>query len=148
MGFDFKSTSGKEFRFNSSTWAKVLNLAMFFGWKPKMTYLQQHSIRIPDGLGISDEEYIRDTQLKWDGSYTCNEGQLVTENDAFNLAFCLMKATKILSDKNVCEFLHLMNNFDSKNKIFIEIYSWSGERENNILKDFIRFCIGGEFDIR
>ena len=84
MGFDFKNGSNKEFRLNSSGWPEVMNLAIFFGWEPKGTYLQYYSVRVPDGLDISDEEYIRKNQESWDGSYTDNEGQLVTENDAFN----------------------------------------------------------------
>ena len=37
--------------------------------------------------------------------------------------------------------------FEYKNEQFSAIYKWSGEKNKGILIDFIRFCIGGEFDI-
>jgi hypothetical protein len=121
---------------------------MFFGWKPWGTYLQDFTIRVPDGLDISDEEYIRKTHESWDGRYTDKEGQLVTEGDAFNLAFALMKAVKVLPDENVTDLLHpLLGSLGHKTEGPVAIYHWSGERKK-YLKDFIYFCIGGEFDIR
>ena len=143
----FKNASGKEFRFELRQWSRLLTVAMFFGWKPWGTYLQDFTIRVPDGLDISDEEYIRKTHESWDGRYTDKEGQLVTEGDAFNLAYVLMRAMKFLPNEGISDPVHPLDSFEYENEQLSAIYCWSGKRDKVILKDFIHFCMGGEFNI-
>ena len=141
MGYELKNASGKIFHISSSVWPEVLNLAIFFGWKPMGKYIK-------DRLDISDEENIRKTQESMDGNYTDNDGQLVGENDALNLAFSLMKAVKVLPDENLNDLLHPVRNLEHRAEGIIAMFHWDGEKGKNLLIDFIRFCIGGEFDIR
>ena len=84
---------------------------------------------------ISNEQYIRETIERWDGRYCANEWQLVEEEDALNLAFALMIAVKVLPDE------------DDDSTIVHSIDHWSGADNKKILKDFIKYCMGGEFDI-
>jgi len=135
MGYDFKNINGEAFRFNIGAWSRVLELAHYFGWQPMGTTLRDFTVRVPDGLDISNEQYIRETVERWDGEYCANEWQLVEEEDALNLAFALMIAVKVLPDE------------DDDSKIVQSIDHWSGKDNKKILKDFIKYCMGGEFDI-
>ena len=135
MGFYFKNASGKEFRLNYFAWPCALTLAKDFDWKPMGTVLRDFTVRVPDGLDISNEQYIRETVERWDGRYCANEWQLVEEEDALNLAFALMIAVKVLPDE------------DDDSTIVHSIDHWSGADNKKILKDFIKYCMGGEFDI-
>ena len=135
MGYDFKNINGEAFRFNIGAWSRVLELAHYFGWQPMGTTLRDFTVRVPDGLDISTEQYIRETIERWDGEYCANEWQLVEEEDALNLAFALMIAVKVLPDE------------DDDSTIVHSIDHWSGADNKKILKDFIKYCMGGEFDI-
>ena len=135
MGYDFKNINGEAFRFNIGAWSRVLELAHYFGWQPMGTTLRDFTVRVPDGLDISNEQYIRETVERWDGEYCANEWQLVEEEDALNLAFALMIAVKVLPDE------------DDDSTIVQSIDHWSGKDNKKILKDFIKYCMGGEFDI-
>ena len=135
MGYDFQNLNGEEFRFNVGAWSSVLDLAYYFGWQPMGTTLRGSTVRVPDGLDISNEQYIRETVERWDGRYCANEWQLVEEEDALNLAFALMIAVKVLPDE------------DDDSTIVHSIDHWSGADNKKILKDFIKYCMGGEFDI-
>jgi hypothetical protein len=135
MGYDFKNLNGEAFRFNIGAWSRVLELAHYFGWQPMGTTLRGSTVRVPDGLDISNEQYIRETVERWDGRYCANEWQLVEEEDALNLAFALMIAVKVLPDE------------DDDSTIVHSIDHWSGADNKKILKDFIKYCMGGEFDI-
>ena len=81
MGYNFKNASGN-FRFNIFAWPCALTLAKNFDWKPMGTVLRDFTVRVPDGLDISNEQYIRETVKEWDGDYCVNELQLVLEEDA------------------------------------------------------------------
>ena len=59
-----------------------------------------------------------------------------------------MTAVKVLPDENICNPAHPLDSFPYKNKQLDAIYSWSGKSNKDTLKDFIYFCIDGEFDIR
>ena len=135
MGYDFKNASRQEFRFNIFAWPCALTLAKNFDWKPIGTVLRDFTVRVPDELDISNEEYIRKTVERWDGEYCANEWQLVEEEDALNLAFALMIAVKVLPDE------------DDDSTIVHSIDHWSGADNKKILKDFIKYCMGGEFAI-
>ncbi len=71
MGYDLiarsKTSTPKNFHLNISGWNTALRLAGAFGWKPLGTRLRRAA--------------------KWDGTYFSNDGQLVSTDDANNLAW-------------------------------------------------------------
>jgi hypothetical protein len=100
MGYNFENASGN-FRFNIFAWPCALTLAKNFNWKPMGTVLRDFTVRVPDELDISNEEYIRKTVERWDGDYCVNEWQLVLEEDALNLGKALKKAVKVIPDERI-----------------------------------------------
>ena len=173
MGYDFKNLNGEAFRFNIGAWSRVLELAHYFGWQPMGTTLRDFTVRVPDGLDISNEQYIRETVKEWDGDYCVNEWQLVLEEDALNLGKALKKAVKVIPDERIFldgvpssltidEFpasvvigldngknfnYHYMKITNRGKNLGYAIGCFSGLDNKNYLKEFIQFCMGGEFDI-
>ena len=74
MGYDLTSESGDTLRFNGAGWALLLNVAEAYGWQP---------------LGSLPPT---DCSGDWDGTYDANEGQIVSREDAKNLADALTQA--------------------------------------------------------
>ena len=175
MGYDFKNASGN-FRLNYFAWPCALTLAKNFGWEPMGTVLQKEAVRIPDGLDISDDEYVKRTVKSWKGYYDFNEFQLVIKEDALNLGRALKKAVEVIPDervplygfsvsvlsdsipiksngaKNKDDFLKIINNRileDNKKskKQSYAIARFSGLGNKAHLNDFIKFCMNGEFYI-
>ena len=146
MGYDFKNLNGEAFRFNIGAWSRVLELAHYFGWQPMGTTLRGSTVRVPDGIDISNEQYIRETVKEWDGRYCANEWQLVEEEDALNLAFALMIGVKVLPDEDF-SYLYQLKYKDNDSTIVHSICYWSDADNKKILKEFIQYCMGGEFDI-
>jgi hypothetical protein len=76
-------------KFNREAWAKVLSLAMLYGWRPMGT---RPASRIEvSGLDAED----------WDGTYLTNDGQIVIAEDALSLAIALEKALDDIPDFNI-----------------------------------------------
>ena len=90
------------FEWDAVEWRKVLELAKEYGWEPSGTLLEGHIAR------------------EWDGNYTSNERQKVTDRDAYNMASALRRAW--------------------------ESTKFAGPFGRNILA-FIRFCLEGQFQI-
>jgi hypothetical protein len=173
MGYDFKNASRQEFRFNIFAWPCALTLAKNFDWKPMGTVLRDFTVRVPDELDISNEEYIRKTVERWDGEYCANEWQLVLEQDALNLGRALKKAVEVIPNERILldgvpasltidEFpasvvigldngknfnYHYMKITNRGKNLGYAIGCFSGLDNKNYLKEFIQFCMGGEFDI-
>jgi hypothetical protein len=97
---------GGYFRFNCSAWTQVLELGRLFGWEPAGTVPDvdlQLSVRFGDekgnltGTEEEREQFAAEVRREWDGSY-CNGGyfsndfQVVTAEDATNLAEALERA--------------------------------------------------------
>ena len=175
MGYDFKNASGN-FRLNYFAWPCALTLAKNFGWEPMGTVLQNEAVRIPDGLDISDDEYVKRTVKSWKGYYDYSEFQLVIKEDALNLGRALKKAVEVIPDervfidgfsvsviadgipiesngaKNKDDFLKIISNRileDNKKskKQSYAIARFSGLGNKAHLNDFIKFCMNGEFYI-
>lgn len=72
MGMDLEGQNGRYFRFNIWGWANVLDLAQSYGWRPR-------------GTVLGDE---------WKGGYDTNDGQIVTEEDAQDIAEALRLAVE------------------------------------------------------
>src|SRR6266498_545654 len=112
-------------KFSSETWAKVLSLAMFYGWKPMGTY--PPSITELHGLNSED----------WDGTYLTNDGQIITTEDALSLAIALEKSLDDIPDFNLEDYpldLSKINPFEY----------FAGDEKRQLI-DFIKFCRLGSF---
>ena len=93
MGMDLSGAGGKE-RFNNASWSKILKLASEYGWKPRGTEPERwHDAatgRLCEQLSPNPDE--------WDGSYSSNDFQWVTDEDAANIAYALEQALDDIPD--------------------------------------------------
>ena len=85
MGYDLQNEKGNTFRWNVWGYSPVLSLAEVYGWKPKGTVLNNWE---------SGE-----IETDWDGKYFSNDGQVVTAEDASNMASALLKALEDIPDE-------------------------------------------------
>ena len=115
------SSSEEHFLFDIAEWPSILTIAMYFGWKPLM------------------KSYILYTEFE-------DEVQIVKEEDAFNLAYALMRAVKLLPDEEIID-PDPLNSFEYRDEKLEAIYYWSGKSQKDIIKRFIQFCMTGEFNI-
>lgn len=97
MGYDLSSLNAPKedsyFRFNIAGWTQLLNMALDYGWKPEGTVMDEGFFMSACGMG---EEQAKREVDNWDGSYTSNDWQQVTDSDANNLKEAL---GKIMEDK-------------------------------------------------
>jgi len=121
MGMDLLGKKGR-FGLTWSGWTEILDLAHIYGWEPK-------------GTVKSD---IYDQNQKWSGTYFSNNWQLVTKEDAFNIANALRKALKDLKDKKI------KTKEDKKTK---SLSNWQRKGNIKVINDFIKFCESGSFEI-
>jgi hypothetical protein len=82
MSFDIIGQNGTYFYVNNTGWAALLQLAVQYGWEPAGTQAPGFMAR---GHAIASKD--------WDGSYTFNDGQTVTDTDAKALAAALRRAS-------------------------------------------------------
>jgi hypothetical protein len=66
------------------SWAKILELAKMYGWRPMATH--------PPSIHVRAE---------WDGTYSTSDGQTVKAEDALSLAVALEKSLDDIPDANV-----------------------------------------------
>jgi hypothetical protein len=142
--------------FSSQFWTKALELARGYGWQPKGT-------RPPSHLNFHE------LNADWQGTYLTNDGQLVKAEDAFLLAAALEKSLDHISDTNIqidwnSEFLiedDLPEWLSPDERAMIEealqdglldimgvhpLEFFAGDEKRH-LKEFIRFCRLGSFEI-
>ncbi len=151
MGYDLTNSKGQEFRFDTTDFPKVLNLAEYFGWEPMGTILNIVSHK----LNFQNKDDIRDGTIQvieplgnW--GYTTNYWQLVVKKDAFNLAKALKTAVKALPDESFFsdrEIEEGPSRSDGDCEIIFLIKYFSGKKWRNYLDNFSYFCMGGEFII-
>jgi len=82
---------GGYFRFSHGTWRAVLELAREHGWEPAGTKPPEGTVYAVGG-GTVDEEATRAARqhyADWDGGYFWNEYQVVSDEDAANIADAL-----------------------------------------------------------
>jgi hypothetical protein len=137
MGMDLISEGG-DFWFPNHGWRAVLDLAHDYGgWVPAGTQAPQ----------FDDEPPWHD----WSGTYFSNDRQLVTAEDARNLADALERAlsdvprektwvTKVLRTVDGREFEGMPDDLNP-------LEHFSGPDGRRYLEEFIRFCRAGEFVI-
>ena len=122
--------SGGDCRFSSCGWARLLALAERFGWEPAGTVPPQYV----DGTPFYTD---------WHGGYTSNDAQLVTDDDARNLAAVLeailpdIPRHDAAADKGVL--------LRGSRLVPLEWFSGSDNRE--LLGEFIRMAKAGGFQI-
>jgi len=86
--FSSQSTVSRK-KFRREAWAKVLSLAMLYGWKPMGT----HPASRIEVHGLDPED--------WDGTYLTNDGQIVIAEDALSLATALERSLDDIPDFNI-----------------------------------------------
>ncbi len=133
-------------------WARILSLAMFYGWKPMGTLPPFiHNLRKPPG--------------DWDGNYLRAEGQTVRAEDALTLAIALRLSLDDIPDVNPerdltpeddlpewlspAERAMIRNGLEERDETPLPILPFeffAGDGKQNLV-DFIHFCMMGEFII-
>lgn len=142
--------------FSRQFWTKALELAKLYGWKPVGTRPPSHL----DFYQIGAE---------WDGGYLTNDGQTVKAEDAHALAAALHRSLEDIPDENIP--VDWASLFRQENDLpewlspeeqglieeelqdgLLDIMGMSpltyfAGDEKNHLKEFIRFCRLGSFEI-
>lgn len=142
--------------FSKQFWAKALELAQLYGWQPGGT-------RPPSHLDFYELE------AEWDGGYLTNDGQTVKAEDALSLAAALERSLDDISNNNLpMDWNSVFRQEDDlpewlspEEREFIEeelqnglldilgmspLDYFAGD-EKRYLKEFIRFCRLGSFEI-
>ena len=142
--------------FSRQFWSKALELAGMYGWKPEGT-------RPPSHIDFYELE------TEWDGRYLTNDGQTVKAADARSLAAALERSLDDLPDENpridwnaiVQEGDDLPEWLSPEERELIEeglqdglldllgtspLEYFAGDEKRH-LKEFIRFCRLGSFEI-
>jgi hypothetical protein len=114
----------------------LLSLAEFYGWQP---------------AGTTTPELQWTPGHIWNGGYFSNDGQTVAAADAHELAAALERALPDIPDED------LLANYrrDPTDDIRLppipdgidERVSFSGVECKSMIRDFIKYCRGGEFQI-
>lgn len=131
MCMDLFSQSGSCFTWNNSSWRKVVDLGIVYGWEPKGTE------NIPDGT----DNY--EVEEGWCGTYFSNDGQLVSAEDALALANALERALDDNPDVENCDkwvtTSTLSNTYEMVNENLSIPDFLSGDMKKGLLA-FISFC--------
>jgi len=142
--------------FSKQFWAKALELAILYGWQSKGTHPPSH-------LDFSE------LNADWHGTYLTNDGQTVKAEDAFLLAAALEKSLQYIPDANI------KIDWNSEFRVEDDLPEWLSPDERELmeeelqdslldimgvhpleffagdekrhLKEFIRFCRLGSFEI-
>jgi len=143
-------------KFSRQSWAKALELAQLYGWRPK-------------GTQPPPEHDFRMLSADWSGTYLTNDGQIVKAEDALSLSQALSRALDDVPDANI--------EIDWNAKYWLEedLPEWLSPSEKAMIEDgltddlldiagmhpfeyfagdqkrhlvdFIRFCRMGKFTI-
>ncbi|MDM8008115.1 MAG: hypothetical protein QUV05_18400 [Phycisphaerae bacterium] len=151
MGMDLSGVGGS-FRFNMEGWSQVLCLAHAYGWQPKGTQLDYDFVLLRCD---NDELLAKKIMSEWKGSYSYNEYQTVTAEDAAGIAGALEKALPDIPNHDALTHKtvhHLSANGELHGGIPCDIpvnpFEWfSGPESKQHVVDFIKFCRAGEFCI-
>ena len=157
MSYDLVSHSTILCRtFSRQFWAKALELAQSYGWKPAGT-------RPPTQIDFYE------LGAEWDGRYFTNDGQTVNAEDALSLAAALERSLEDVPDSNppfnwnsiLRQESDLPEWLSPEEQEFLEeelqdglldimgtspLAYFAGDEKRH-LKEFIRFCRLGSFEI-
>jgi hypothetical protein len=146
MGVDLSGAGGHQ-RFSHMSWHKVLDLACEYGWQPAGTELP----RWHDETGALIEQWSLDAN-EWDGGYSSNDGQYVTDEDAAHIADALQRALEDIPDFDTGERWAEYGPADqltdplARALMMPSLEFFSGEAKQHV-RDFIAFCRAGGFCI-
>ena len=108
MGFDLKNRRGLDFRFSVWEWRAALELARDFGWKPEGTlppidydpasYGAFNVTDVMSGQRIDFDVADDVSNDKWSGTYSTNDGQIMSDTDAAAMADALEKALVAITE--------------------------------------------------
>ena len=142
--------------FSRQFWLKALELAQSYGWKP---------------LGTCPPSHLDFYELcaEWDGRYLTNDGQTVKAEDARSLAAALERSLDDIPDKNIPtdwnsivqweddlpewlspeerEFMDEELQHGLLDMMGMNPLEYFAGNEKRYLKQFIRFCRLGSFEI-
>ncbi len=140
MGMDLHGAGGYA-RCSGLEWIKVLQLAHEYGWESLGTEM--------DGWINSETGELIEPPDDWDGNYTSNDTQWVTEEDASRIADALEDALQDIPDRKVekTEMEHRpVSLFDLLHDRTdpLEFFSGTGKRT---ISAVIKFCRAGGFRI-
>jgi len=141
MAMDLVNGASAE-RFDRTTWGKLLKLAYLYGWEPLGTE--------PGGWIDPETGPWYYSPDEWDGNYTSNDLQVVTEEDAARIADALDNALEDIPDHNVSEArvehgpVSLFDLFRDRTDP-LEYFSGAGGKQR--VRDFVAFCRAGAFTI-
>lgn len=138
MGMDLNSAEGGTRRFSQSTWSSMLKLAYLYGWKPLGT---------EPGGWIDPDTGPWYHPVSWDGNYTSNDLQWVTEEDAARIAEALENALEDIPDHDVGETTveygpKMVFTGPGVPGGLLEYFSGAGKQR---VRDFVAFCRVGAF---
>ena len=143
-------------KFSRQTWAKALELARVSGWEPR-------------GTTVPCTHDLYELNADWSGTYMTNDGQVVKAEDARSLAAALERALDQIPDAGVCfdwdpnrwrdddlpdwlspeekEFIEEALQDGLLDTIATDPFEFFAGDEKRHLKEFIRFCRLGSFEI-
>ena len=120
MTFDITNEKGAGWNINNTGWSFMLGAAVEHGWEPAGTVLYRPSGIHPEQIAVEAGELtfilavgagdialgfhqaIRSEEIEpdWGGYYTSNDGQIITAEDASNMAMALSKSLQEETDEN------------------------------------------------
>ncbi len=100
MGMDL-SGKGGYFRFSNHAWHAALELAHEHGWDPAGTQAPEVTVYALDGATVDEVRMRTERQryANWGGGYFTNEYQVVSDEDAANIAEALGRALDDVPDE-------------------------------------------------
>jgi hypothetical protein len=173
MGMDL-SGKGGYFRFSQGRWGAVLKLAHEHGWEPAGTVPPEFTVYAPDGVTVDEvrTRAERQSYANWEGGYFTNDTQVVSDEDAANIADALERALDDvpyggngddllnstqyqaaqrgeLSREELDKVLEqvMERRAGSPPRIPPQTPTWYFAGEKDYLREFITFCRAGAFVI-
>jgi hypothetical protein len=100
MGMDL-SGKGGYFRFSNYGWRAALELAHEHGWEPAGTVPPKFTVYALDGVTVDEvrTRAERQSYANWSGGYFTNDYQVVSDEDAANIADALERALDDVPDE-------------------------------------------------
>jgi hypothetical protein len=169
------SGKGGYFRFSNYAWYAALALAREHGWEPAGTKTPEVTVYAPDGTTVDEvaTRMKRQAYGDWDGDYFYNDGRLVTDEDARNIADALERALDLvpeegdfaeplltpaqwqavardeLSEEEIGEALnrYVKHRAERPPQIPPQTPAWYFAGQRDWLREFITFCRAGGFSI-
>ena len=133
MGMDL-SGKGGYFRFSQRRWRAVLELAHEHGWEPAGTVPPEFTVYAPDGVTVDEvrTRAERQSYANWSGGYFTNDYQVVSDEDAANIAEALERALDDVPDEGGGDQLPTLAQHQAYQRGEL-----SEERFNEVLKPFV-----------